>query len=485
LNAAHLHLDTTTALDFSQVKLIITFCAGVVLCCAAAADTIVLKNGDRIRADSAQENNGRIEYSIGDNTLSIPKSIVARIEKGTSLAEAPAASAPLPDLPAIHEDLAIAADVAARVVHDGFVDAGALKAIENENLPEQSAAANAIAAGFEVKRNNYESAARYLQSALIFQPNQPVLLEEYVSVLLRLGRVDEALERARQAARLNPQSADALVLLGYAYYKTDHSHEAIAAFKKALQLRSDAQVQSFLARIERESSTEASFSQQESSHFTLRYEGSQAPEALRRQIIETLEQDYQDLARDLNVMPKNIYVSLYTDQAFFDVTHAAGWTSALNDGKIRIPISGMNSVTPELAHVLRHELTHSFVAQAAHGRAPGWLNEGIAQLEEGRTTGEIGQRLASLYASGNQVPLSQLEGGFQSFSTPEAFVAYAESLAAAEYIRQNYTMSDLARLLQRLGEGQSVESALRSTLHGGYAELETEISTYLKKTYGA
>ena len=45
-------------------------------------------------------------------------------------------------------------------------------------------------------------------------------------------------------------------------------------------------------------------------------------------------------------------------------------------------------------------------------------------------------------------------------------------------------MADLARLLQRLGEGQSIESALRSTIHGGYAELEAEMTEYLKKSYG-
>ena len=60
------------------------------LCAAAGADTIVLKNGDRIQADSAQERNGRVEYTIGDNTLSIPRSIVARIEKGPAQWPAPA-----------------------------------------------------------------------------------------------------------------------------------------------------------------------------------------------------------------------------------------------------------------------------------------------------------------------------------------------------------------------------------------------------------
>ena len=87
------------------------------------------------------------------------------------------------------------------------------------------------------------------------------------------------------------------------------------------------------------------------------------------------------------------------------MTHAAAWTAALNDGKIRIPTSGIKAVTPEMASVLRHELTHSFVPQITHDRAPTWLNEGIAQLEEGRTTADIGPRLASLYASGGRFHL--------------------------------------------------------------------------------
>lgn len=451
----------------------------------ALADTIVLKNGDRIHADSAKELNGRVEYSIGDNTLTIPKSIVDRIEKGPALSAA-VAPANVFEPPAMHEEeLAIPADLAARVIHNGAVDTAALQAIENESAPEQAAAAAALAANFEEKRNNYSTAARYLQAALVHAPNQPLLLENYAAVLLRLGRNEEALERAHEATRASPESAEAFLLLGYAYYRNDRDREAIVALKKSLQLRPNDQAQAFLEKVQRESRTEADFRQEESSHFTLRYEGSQAPDSLRQQILEVLEQDYKDLFNDLGGAPRNVFVSLYTDQAFFDVTHAPAWTAALNDGKIRIPTSGVTVVTPELARVLRHELTHSFVLEITHGRVPTWLNEGIAQLEEGRTTAEIGARLASLYASGHQVPLNQLEGPFQGYSSAEAYVAYAESLAAAEYLRSAYGMSDLARLLKRLGESQSAESALRSTIHGGYADLENEITSYLKKNYGA
>jgi len=84
------------------LKSIITFCAFALLCAAAHADTIVLKNGDRIQADSAQERNGRVEYTLGDNTMTIPKSIVVRIEKGPAYGPSPSSVAATPEAPPIH-----------------------------------------------------------------------------------------------------------------------------------------------------------------------------------------------------------------------------------------------------------------------------------------------------------------------------------------------------------------------------------------------
>ena len=464
------------------MRLIIPCCCFAVLCAAAGADTIVLKNGDRIVADSIEERNGRVEYWLGENTFTIPKSIVARIEAGPP-APAPPAPNAAAELPQVREQMAGTDQLMARVLRNGAVDAAALKAIEQEGVPTQSAAANAIAASFAESKNDFAGAVHYLQSALRFLPQHPVLLANYASVLLRLGRVGEALASAQQAAA-SSESAEAFEILGFAYYKNERNREAVAALKRSLQLRPDDKVRRLLERVERESSTEADFREQGSSHFTLRYEGSQTADGLRAQILEALEDDYKDLQNDLGGSPRNVSVSLYTDQAFFDVTQAPAWSAALNDGKIRIPISGIQSVTPQLSSVLRHELTHSFVQQITHGRAPQWLNEGIAELEQGMTTTSFGPRLAALYLSGHQIPLNQLEGRFDGYSAGEASVAYAEGLAAAECIRNTYGMDDLARILQRLGEGQSIESALRSTVHAGYAELEVEITNYLKKNYG-
>ena len=180
----------------------------------------------------------------------------------------------------------------------------------------------------------------------------------------------------------------------------------------------------------------------------------------------------------------SIPVVLYTDQAFFDVTQAPAWTSAINDGKLRIPVEGVSTVTPELARVLKHELAHSFINQLSGGRCPQWLHEGIAQVIEPRTVGGSGRQLAQLFATHQNLPYNTLEGSFMRLSPNQAALAYAESLAAAEYVNETYGMSDLRRVLELLGEGISTEAALRTSIHSGYAQLESEVGRFLASKYG-
>src|SRR5262249_42187501 len=161
----------------------------------------------------------------------------------------------------------------------------------------------------------------------------------------------------------------------------------------------------------------ADYTQQQSSHFALRYEGKQTSEGFRRQLIETLERHYADLVNDLGVLPRDtIPVVLYTSQAYFDVTQAPAWSAAVNDGKLRIPAGGLKPVSPELSGVLKHELTPSFVNQASRNRCPHWLNEGIAQMEEPRSANPQKRSLAQVYKNGAAIPLRALNTGFTNYS---------------------------------------------------------------------
>jgi hypothetical protein len=453
----------------------------------AAADVIHLKNGRTIWADQVRENKDHIEYDLGEDTYAIPKSSVDHIDAGgvAPVHGGSGASSNVPDVTPLAPTFSHEADVAEKVVHDGKVDVDALANVAQTGSSELAATAYFLAGKHESDHGNFPQAKRYYESALRFQPDNSTLLIYYAACLMRTGQAAEALPYAQHAVSVAPDSPDAIAMLGFVQFASDHTPDAIRSWKKSLALRPDATVSQYLARAERESSAESEFSQHESSHFNLHFEGKETSETFRRDLLATLDSEYDDLVRDLGYSPRNtIAVTLYTQQAFFDVTRAPTWTGAINDGKLRIPISGVQSVTPELARVLKHEVTHSFVSQMSGNRCPTWLNEGVAQIEEGKSSASNGRQLSQLFAAGNEIPFNTLEGSFMNFSAPEATVAYAESLAAAEYIRDAYGMSEITRVLELLSQGSSTEAALRATVHADYRQLQDEMTSKLKDKYG-
>jgi len=453
----------------------------------ASADVIRLKNGRTIWADQVRERRDRVEYDVGEDTYAIPKSSVDRVDAGGMAPEHAnsGGSHDVPDFTPATPSFSHEADITDRVIRDGKVDTDALSALEREGKPELAAIGYFLAGKHEADHGNLPQAKHFLETALRFQPDNSTLLTYYAACMFRTGHAPEAVSYAERAVRADPDSPDALAMLGFVQFASDHTADAIRAWKKSLKLRPDATISQYLARAERESSAESDFSQHESSHFNLHFEGKQTSESFRRDLLATLESDYDDLVRDLGFSPHNtIIVTLYTEQAFFDVTRAPSWVGAVNDGKLRIPISGVNTMTSELAHVLKHELAHSFVRQMSAGRCPAWLHEGIAQLEEGRSSASYGRLLAQVFGAEREIPYNMLEGGFIQFSSQEATLAYAESLAAAEYLRDTYGMSDLPRILERLAQGSSTEAALRSTVHADYRQLRDELARWLKDKYG-
>lgn len=443
---------------------------------SAAGEVIRLKNGDVIYADEVKEAGANVEYAIGDNSYTIPKSRVQSIENGSRPLEA------VPELPTISPDVHFGheEELLGKIVHGDQVDRGALTSIEASANPSTIAIAYYIAARAEFEAGKYADARRDLQTALRNDSQNPTLLNYYAAVLVRTGSALDAISYADQAVKLAPDSPDAWAVLGYAQFAADRQRDAIESWTKSLALRPDASIQHLLDRAKRESAVENDYSERETGHFVLHYEGKRTPDDFRDQLLSTMESDYQELSREFGSEPRSsIQVVLYTNEAFFDVTRAPSWTTALNDGKLRIPVEGMNHVSSDLARVLRHELAHSFVNQLSMGRCPHWLNEGMAQMLEPRSLGPRARVLADLFKGEREVPLNLLEGSFTSLDTVQASLAYDESLVAVEYIRDTYGMLDLRHILELLGRGDSAEAAMRATLHGGYRQLEDEVRTYL------
>ena len=460
----------------------------------ARADVIHLKNGRTIWADQVREIKNRedpardrVEYDVGEDTYAIPKSSVDRIDAGGVAPVTAGHGTPAGDVPDFAPPVTFShlSDLNDKIIREGKVDTDALAALDRAENPELAATGYFLAGKFAADHGNFPQAKRYYESALQFQPENATLLVYYAASLMRTGQVAQALPYAEHAARIAPDSPDALGMLGFVQFAADHTADAIGSWKKSLALRPDPVVKQYLERAQRESSAEAAFSQSESSHFNLHFEGKETSAGFRHELLAALDADYDDLVRDLGYSPHDVIaVTLYTQQTFFDVTRAPSWSGALNDGKLRIPVNGMQSVTSDLAHVLKHELTHSFIAQMSSSRCPTWLNEGVAQMEEGKSTASNGQALARLFSAEAEIPFNMLEGSFMTMSAPEAGTSYAESLAAAEFIRDRYGMGEIQHILERLSQGSGTEAALRGTIHSDYRQLRDEMTRWLVDKYG-
>ena len=166
-----------------------------------------------------------------------------------------------------------------------------------------------------------------------------------------------------------------------------------------------------------------------------------------------------------------------------DITKAPSWSGALNNGKIIIPVGGLDSVTPRLSELLRHELTHSFIYQLTQGHTPIWLNEGLAQWQAGESSSEYAAPLARLHAAKKLIPMEMLEGSFTRFDSRTALVAYAQSVAAVEMIRERHGEHNFPELLKQLRDGRSMVDALRGVLRLSYADLNQQLAEYIHEKY--
>jgi len=147
-----------------------------------------------------------------------------------------------------------------------------------------------------------------------------------------------------------------------------------------------------------------------------------------------------------------------------------------------------------LSRSLKHELTHSFVAQktksacmtlpsSCGSHAPTWIQEGLAQWMEGSRSGRDAPWLIQLFDESHVVSLGRLEGSWTRFDRDSARYAYAWALANMEYIIQTDGMRDVERILERVGGGMATEQALREVLHSDYNDLMESTVAYLRKNY--
>jgi tetratricopeptide (TPR) repeat protein len=385
------------------------------------------------------------------------------------------------------------AAVRAQVINDDVVDSGYIAAADDQARSGGSAAvtraalAHYAAAEFELSRNEPDRAIEHLQAMEPYAGRQRELLLACLVgrgyALLMKSEFSLALGPLGRARQLAPNSAQAAALSGWAHYRLNQTDQAIADFEAASRGRPGKGIEQLLEKLKRDRDAESDFREGASSHFVVRYHGG-ASRQLASEVTRTLEDQFQSLRDQLHFTPPEpIAVILYTQEAFRDVTRSPEWEGALNDGKIRVPVQGMDSVSAEMAAILRHELTHSFLSQKTSGRCPTWLHEGIAQWMEGRRSRGDAAMLVAAFDEGWARQLRRHDDVWRRLSLLEARYAYAWSLAMVEMIESTGGPDAVNKLLEAERSEPSRESALREGLRMNPSSLDDATVEYLKRTY--
>jgi tetratricopeptide (TPR) repeat protein len=475
------------------------------------ADSIVLKNGNVIEADFVWEEGGSIHYIRRGGEYAISKAGVSRVDRvqtsrrGTSVAPLPPSDIPATTLPTGEAStqpatmnrksvddwvLSVLPDPPStpdlrRDLESRFADLSSQLDRSPNDAVIRDAWLNATATlvGQQLSGNDLTGATATLKRALAVSPDEFSLLLHWGAVALRLSDFQSAQEALNSAVKLSPNSPEAQELLGLSDYFLGRNSSAIAHWDRALKISPSAPVKGLLEKAKREQDVEGDFRSRASAHFSLSSDSKTMESHLVSPVLGALEKDYVELSAVFGLeIPQPIPVLLYAEQEFRQATQAPDVINGLNDGKMRIPVKGVSAFTPELAVLLKHELSHTFIQQKSHGRAPHWLHEGMAQFLS--RPGICDRRNPWWESLGHvdSVTFSALEQGLESTGADaEVTQAYREALSVVCYLNDVFGSSAVQQLLTESAAQGSLDLAARSILHDSLDRVEIDWHNYVAR----
>jgi tetratricopeptide (TPR) repeat protein len=390
----------------------------------AAADTITLTNGRVIEADRAWFEGNEVRYQKNGGIYGVPKTLVVRVD--------------------------------------------------NHSFAAPSADPDVVKARERLAAQDPVEATRLLRVALGRDPESLPALQTLAEALLALGDARAARDAALRAVRLDDREPRSRALLGDAYAGMGDRAGAEEQYRRSLLLRPDPAVQRKLEDVAPAPARPAQGAQ-----FRIRYDGG-VNEPLGVAVLDVLTKAYEEYARRLGFRPEDPVVVLLMMEAGIPEGRVPEWAAGLNDGTIRVPLRGLDRMTPRLTTVLRHELAHSFIAARTGGNCPTWLQEGISQWLEGGDPNREDAAVAALAREGRLMPLLTLEAPFQTLPPVEMAAAYAESLSAIAHIVRRSGPDGVVRLLAALGDRLPSEEALPTALALSYPEFQKSWEDYLR-----
>jgi tetratricopeptide (TPR) repeat protein len=409
---------------------------------AARADTLHLQGGGTIEAEHWWIDGDTLRVESAGGVYGFPRAILVRVEpaapppRGKDGASERRDATPIRSAaPAPAPALSVAPEIA-------------------EKMKEGNAALAA---------RDFDRAARRFWEVIQVEPDAPGPRIGYAAAEMAQGRDAMALPVILDGLVRDPGVADLHEILGDLRDREERVEEALSSWREAFRLDPSDRVRDRIVKAERELTAGRDFAFSAAAHFTLRYDGA-LDQDLVASVTDFLEDRFRELTQAYRHAPSQpITVLLYPRQAFRDVTQAGSEVAGLYDGKIRVPLGGLKQLDPGAKRVLSHELTHAIVQSKTRGNCPRWLHEGLAQAAEPRSP-----------RRSDAITLARTVRADDPATWPDAAFSYAAALSFTRFLEGRRGADLVVALLDRLGDGETLDTALSALYGATYAELASE-----------
>lgn len=329
-------------------------------------------------------------------------------------------------------------------------------------LPAPSRAAGLLGEAYlrlgmqQLEKGNEPAAREAFANAKVYLPDDPRSWQGMAIAWLHAGDPAAAAGELHEALAIAGDRPELLILLGRAHYASGDLLQAEEAWQMAAERGGGGELPALLDKVRRERQAERTMSRDLAGRFTLAYAAG-VDSRLADEVLEVLQNAYHELGRQLGYYPESdIPVLLYAREDFAAVTRSPAWAGAVYDGKIRVPLGGIKRMSPSLQALLHHEYAHVVVRFLARGKAPVWLNEGLAEVAGRR----FFKPSASPAATEFKLDTAALERTFAELPPEQVPSAYQQSFERVSRLVELCGWPPLGELLERLGRGEAWAAAV-------------------------
>ena len=275
-----------------------------------------------------------------------------------------------------------------------------------------------------------------------------------------LGDFETRLAALRRARLLLPDEPALGWAIAQALRDTADLDEAIAGLATYLAVEKSPPIARMRARLLIQRDIQRDFRRHSRGGLTLLWPAEALSTAQADETLGAILRALDDAAR-LTSTPrrKQLTAIVYADHSeLLAVSCAQAWTGGLYDGTLRLVAA------PELREgvdpiALRHESLHAQLSPSS-SRAPRWFQEGLAQSFAGEA-GRVRGQWRLMVKNRSWIPFSSLDGTFQIFeANSDASLAYAQSLALVELLRDSGGDAAIAEAVRAFQEGANTSAAL-------------------------